>query len=372
MEKIYSKFVKDRRKEFQMETAMWNDNGKKVVSKKNLFLEGKKHMENIMETYAMYSATGLLCGAEIVKDKIMFEYVSGDTFERLLLNAFKEKNKEKALSLVEQYIDIVNQICSEERADTTSADKSFEVFGNVSADKLGYTNVVFDLTFDNIIFDGNSYKITDYEWRFPFAVEKEFIKFRAIFAFVMKYGGYVNKIFDFSEFYKAFGVSMDDQERYLAYNEKFIEYVYGANGYNSMLKKYEKKSIDIFNKDTISVLRLMHNRKSSNSDTYENKFFNKMQDVIESHKDYYDDYTKFYKVTRRLKDTSPYGYTESKEFYEEFSAYIDDLYGLVEYYKNESMEREKMFIEARNRQLELENKLPKNIIKKVKRKLFKK
>ena len=55
MKKIYSKFVKDRRKEFQIETALWDDNGGKCVSKRRLYEEGKEHIEQILETHTLYS-----------------------------------------------------------------------------------------------------------------------------------------------------------------------------------------------------------------------------------------------------------------------------------------------------------------------------
>ncbi len=41
MEKIYSKFVKERKKEFQIETAIWNNENGKFITKRNLHKEGR-------------------------------------------------------------------------------------------------------------------------------------------------------------------------------------------------------------------------------------------------------------------------------------------------------------------------------------------
>ena len=92
-EKIYSKFVKERRKEFQIETALWDDNGKKTVSKKSLYSEGRNHIDRILETYNLYLESGLICGAQKQDDAVFFEYVDGKTFEELLLSAIKRKDQ---------------------------------------------------------------------------------------------------------------------------------------------------------------------------------------------------------------------------------------------------------------------------------------
>lgn len=335
MKKIYSKFVKDRKKEFQIETALWDSNGKKLVSKRRLFEEGQKHIDHILDTYNIYSESGLLCEAQKNDDMIFFEYIDGNTFETTLLSEMKRKNKKSVESLIQQYNGIVDEVCAVGQKDNVqNMNESREVFGNFLTDVGGYSNVIFDLTFDNLIYDGTNYKVIDYEWRFGCCIEKEFIKFRAIYAFVMKFKAIVIELYQIDEFYELFGVKTGDIDRYLEYNDSFITYVYGKENYNDILKQYEKMSIEICNAEAMGTLQILQKRKDMHSKSYEDLFFDKLLGVIEKNKDYYDDYTKFYKVTRKIREIKPNGYTDRSEFVEEFTAYIDDLYDLVEFYKS--------------------------------------
>lgn len=339
MKKIYSKFVKDRKKEFQIETALWNDEGKRKVSKRKLYSEGQAHIDTIVETYQMYADSDLVCRLEQIDDKIFFEYIDGITFERQLMDALKEADKTKVQELIDQYNKIVDAICAWNKDDTKLSGKDFSsVFGQSVYDVECESNIIFDLTFDNLIFDGEKHKVIDYEWRFDFPLEKEFVKFRAVYAFVMKCKGLIEALYSIEEFYALFFVSLDNKDRYLKYNNNFIKYVYGAHGYNDVIKKYEKRSIDVFNEESVNALRVLHNRKVTNEESCEDMFFNKLLNTIENNKEYYDDYSKFYKVTKKVKEQTPNGYTESKAFVEEFSAYIDDVYGMLKYYKDDVRE----------------------------------
>lgn len=335
MKKIYSKFVKDRRKEFQIETALWDDNGSKCVSKRSLYEDGKGHIDHIIETYCLYSKSGLICKAQKYDDKVFFEYIDGKTFETMLLSAMKRKDQKSVENLIQQYNKIVDEICSvgkKKKIQDTEASKG--VFGMLTTDVDGYSNVIFDLTFDNIIYDGQDYKVIDYEWRFDFCVEKEFIKFRAAYSFMMKFKGVVIDLYSIEEFYRLFGVKAENVSRYLEYNNNFVIYVYGKENYNDIIKKYEKMSMELFEEETMGTLKTLQKRKSANVKSYEEMFFDKLLDVVEKNRDYYDDYTKFFKVTKKIREFTPNGYTETPEFVEEFTAYIDDLYNLVEFYKS--------------------------------------
>lgn len=356
MKKIYSKFVKDRKKEFQIETALWDDEGKRKVSKRKLYADGQTHIDTIIDTYQMYTDSGLVCGLEESDDKIFFEYIDGITFERQLIDALKESDKTKTEELVGRYNKIVDEICAWNKGSAKQKEIGFEsVFGDKLFDVEGEPNIIFDLTFDNVIFDGASYKVIDYEWRFEFPLEKEFVKFRAVYAFVMKCKGLIDSLYSVEEFYDLFFVSLENQERYLEYNNNFIKYVYGTNGYNDVIKKYEKRSIDVFNEESVNALRVLHNRKIAEEESFENMFFHKILESIENNKDYYDDYTKFYRVTKKVQELNPNGYTESKEFVEEFSVFIDDLYGMVSYYKNDVGEYYNQQLAQLNHQLEQSN-----------------
>jgi len=346
MKKIYSKFVKDRKKTFQIETALWEENGVKYVSKKNLYEEGLAHINNIIETYETYKETGLLCPVKKVDDKVVFDYLSGNTLESLFIDALKRQDVDAVKSYAEKYNNIVSIVCND-------------------------SSSIFDLTFDNIIWVDNIPKVIDYEWRFLVPIEKEFIKFRAVFAFEMKYNSYISQVFSKEHFYNLFDVCLENENRYITYNEQFINYVYGEDGYNNIIKKYEKNSIYLFNEENMTMLKNRAKRQALGEDTYENRNFNNLLGFIEKNKEKYDDYTKFFKVTQKLKDISSYGYTETDEYLFEFSAYIQDVYNMIDFYKEQINSKDEEILLLRQKEAELYQQLQNTFDRKVKRRLDK-
>lgn len=339
MEKIYSKFVKERKKEFQIETAIWKDKDRRYITKRNLHKEGEQHIQNIYDTFLMYQDRKILCEASLAGNVISFEYVFGITLEEIFLEAIKSGKREAVLEAVEKYEQILSLLCSEkEQADVSPETEFKKVFGIPQGSFIGYRNAIFDLTFDNIICQERSDKVIDYEWRFPFAVEKEFIKFRAVYAFLMKYSENIRCLFTKEEFYQIFGLDISRCNIYMEYNNNFIKYIYGNKGYNYILKKYKKTTINVCDEKSLRMLKIY---AGAHKDIlYENKIYDMLLESIQEHQELYDDYHKFFEVTDRVRVLNPAGYLFSKEFYEEFSAYIKGFYDMLEYYKHESDERQ--------------------------------
>lgn len=359
MKKIYSKFVKDRKKEFQIETSIWDDNGRKFIRKKNLYEEGKNHISQIYETYKMYENRNILCEVSMENNAVMFCFLSGDTFEQKLIDAIKSEDKTKVEQAVGEYQKIVSLVCREEdKKEILNETGYVKVFGEeTTKGKMGFINAIFDLTFDNLIQDGDGYKVIDYEWRFPFAIDKEFIVFRAVYAFLMKYSSMVEKLYTKEEFYRIFNIDNGKNAEYIKLNNLFIDYVYGKEGYNKVLQKYKKLTMNVLDERVMQSMRILateHLEKES----VEDKVFAVLLDNIRAHQDIYDDYKKFFQVTEKLKSERTVGYLISREFSEEFSAYIAGFYNMLEYYKKESETREKMMAELA---IELETKEKENI-----------
>ncbi len=357
MEKIYSKFVKERKKEFQIETAIWKNENGKFITKRNLHKEGECHIQNIYDTFLMYQDKQILCKASLDGNVISFEYVSGNTLEEVFLESVKSGKKENVLEAVQKYEQILSLLCSEkEQADISRETEFTEVFGAPAGSFTGYRNMIFDLTFDNIICQGQSNRVIDYEWRFPFAVEKEFIKFRAVYAFLMKYSENINYLFTKEEFYEVFGLDISKCEIYMEYNRNFINYIYGNEGYNYILERYKKTTMTVCDERSLKMLKIY---AIDNDILYENRTYELLLNSIREHRELYDDYHKFFKVTDKVKAISVVGYLFSKEFYEEFGAYIKDFYDMLEYYKHESEQKQKVIDEMSDM---LEVKIQENIV----------
>lgn len=341
MEKIYSKFVKERKKEFQIETAIWKDKDKKFITKRNLHKQGEQHIHNIYDTFLMYQDKQILCVASLNENIISFEYISGRTLEEVFLEAVRSGNKEKVLEIVQKYEKILSLISSEkEQVDICQETDFTEVFGVPEGSFMGYRNLIFDLTFDNIICQEQSDRVIDYEWRFPFAVEKEFIKFRAVYAFLMKHSETISCLFTKEEFYKIFGLDIAKCDSYMEYNHNFINYIYGNEGYNCILEKYKKTTMHVCDERSLKMLKAYAGAESDV--LYENRTYELLLHNIEEHRELYDDYHKFFEVTDKIRAMNPVGYLLSKEFYEEFGAYIKDFYNMLGYYRHKSEEKQKI------------------------------
>jgi hypothetical protein len=161
----------------------------------------------------------------------------------------------------------------------------------------------------------------------------------------MKYAASVECMFAKEEFYQLFGLSETECERYKKYNENFICYVYGNDGYNHVLEKYKKNTINVCDSRVIQEIKAAARQNIGNEVFFEDKIYHMLLENIKEHQQFYDDYKKFFQVTDKLKELQARGYLLSKEFYEEFSAYIKSFYEMLEYYNNQVLGKQKILDE---------------------------
>lgn len=362
--------VRERREPFQIETSIQTDERKRYVAKKNLMPAGIAHIKRMEETYQKSDYSEILCPCFLEKGFVYFQYVEGVSFGEKLLKAAEEADYENIKKLVQEYNDILNYMCrgknKEQIEDTCGFYEIFGKCGETSGERneeYGYRDLVFDLTFDNIIFQEKKPYVIDYEWRFSFPVPVEFIKFRAVYAFEMKYHQQISKLYSDEEFYQLFGIETDKISRYLEYNNSFISYVYGEKGYQDIVRKYRKKNHDIRLLDKV--------------DQFEKTVYSDIQSLLSKHQNLFDDYTKFFRVTEKIKNSGTENYIISEEFCKELHLMLKSNLEMIEFYKNqleekeriereelERREREEQEREEQRRKEEEEKKL-KNRIKKL-------
>lgn len=328
MKKIYAKFVKDRQKEFQIETAIWKDEDKILVEKRNLYKEGITHIKKMYDTYQLYKDKDILCESFLEENeknkKIFFEYMQGKTMEQCLMEAFKSKNIQNINNIVQAYSNILDVVCNEE----WFADG-------------GYKNVIFDLTFDNLILNENKWKVIDYEWRFEVPIEKEFIVFRAVFAFYMKHAGVVKLLYTEEQLYELFKVSLEKKEQYIEANQKFIDFVYGANGYHKVLEPYKKTTMSVCEEDVIRFMKIT-TQNINGQETIEDVVLNGILSLIQKNKLLYDDSEKFFSSTKKLQAEHMSGFLMTELFRDEIINYINGNYDMIHYYKNQVSGKEEV------------------------------
>lgn len=327
MKKIYSKFVKERKKEFQIETSVWQDGDQRFIAKRNLFAEGADHIENMSKTYEMYRDADLVCPSWRQDGMIFFSYMDGVTMEDELLAAVQEKDHDRMTALAETYGQLLDSMCRESNQTSRPGQLT------------GYTDIIFDVTFDNLM-KTDKYRMIDYEWRFGEAVPKEFIAYRAVFAFVMKHGNQLMSMYEtMQEFYALFGVSSDQMEVFEEGNNRFVEYVYGREGYQKITEVYKKKTYDLRSPDAMNRLMSQSEKKQ-----WEDSIFCSLCSTIEKHKELYDDTGKLFSVTAKLREQSGEDYLRSRAFGEELMGLLNNCYEMIEFYKTESAARNDIII----------------------------
>ena len=117
MKKIYSKITKERNIQFQIETAIFEEqNGQKIVEKKPLVTEGVAHLKKMYENYQYFRKQGIqvFLSCEQKHNSLFFPYVEGRSLYNDFLDAANEGDRNTILQIFQSYEDLVEQIYREQ------------------------------------------------------------------------------------------------------------------------------------------------------------------------------------------------------------------------------------------------------------------
>ncbi|MDO5151351.1 MAG: hypothetical protein Q4D76_18485, partial [Oscillospiraceae bacterium] len=133
MEKIYSKIVRERKEEFQIETSIQQDCKKKYVVKRPLCPAGVTHIRRMEETYIKEKKNNtLLCPCFIEGDSVYFEYVNGITLCQKMLRSVETGNEIELQRLIKEYEILIEKLCcGKEKTNVQFEGEFSEVFGNL-------------------------------------------------------------------------------------------------------------------------------------------------------------------------------------------------------------------------------------------------
>lgn len=236
--KVYSKLTKERRKEYQIETAIYYNNKEKTYRavKKAIMPDSEKHVRKMYEKYLENREmskrkhyTISLCKSEYNKS-ISFDFVNGNSICDKLLLALKKSDKKAFEKILFEYQNVIYEMF-EDKLDS-----------NDKLQKVSGLNI--DLTFDNIIeVTPGQYKVIDYEWYMEEELPIKYVFYRAISAFYIRYQDTVSKFYSLSDLFNIFGIDEAEAKEFYNKNLEFIDFVYDSeNGYNKMLKAYRKNT----------------------------------------------------------------------------------------------------------------------------------
>ena len=252
----YTKFARERKKEYQIYTSIIKNNDKKFVTKVPVYGIGNDHIKQIYGTYKKFNETNkhkdiFYSPVFINNNSLVFDYIDGNSLEELI----KKDVEANDIQEIERKLDIIDKIISIGKSSPFKISNLFlEIFTDQNYSILEsekcYEISNIDLILDNVLVN-DGYHVIDYEWSFDCKIPKSFILFRTIF-----HSHSLSNLpkDSLDKLYKKYGISEELKNFYLNMEIHFQEYVsdYKLENVYKDLKciklpiKTEKNRIKIF------------------------------------------------------------------------------------------------------------------------------
>ncbi len=171
----YARYSNDRAPEYQIKTVICqNAEGVKEVRKYPLTEEAREHVEKLEVAYESllkrYEGSALLVNrcrmrkgdtATEGSSYAAFEFVQGRPLSELMDECLKRQDEEGFMKLFEEYLEKVSFGEEDPVAD-------------------------FDLVFSNIMVEGETWTLLDYEWTFGKQMDTKVLAFRAVYCYLLE------------------------------------------------------------------------------------------------------------------------------------------------------------------------------------------
>lgn len=258
---IYSKFNRERLPRFQTETSIYKENGVIFAKKKALGDNALKHIKDIYANFLLLQNRSKkiirIAKANLQKNEIVFEYINGTSFDKLLLDSVFQRDKFGFLNLITEYIQLINNMTPVKKGKFKTDSKFAEIFREkFELNCTSYLEVAnIDLIFENIIIDeeGN-YTIIDYEWVFDFAIPLNYILYRSIINLFFKYKEYLQNFISREEIFDFCRLNAKEIKIYDKMEINFQAYVMSKNENYKISEHYLKRRKKI-KESSCSILR---------------------------------------------------------------------------------------------------------------------
>lgn len=225
---VYSRYSVERSEDKQIRTSIYKD---KQVTKTPYTSKARAYVDGIYETYRKLIDTYDQNYLKINKchktdEGVSFEYVSGDSLEKLMDRCLAHNDIAGVRGLLDNYKDRVGHAIAGKQFELTAG--FVNVFGvrRFNKDLVAAAYADIDLIFSNIIVD-NEWTVIDYEWTFDFPVPLNYIFYRAIYDYVYKSDK--RSVLWKENLYEYMGISEAELCEYQAMDVSFHSYVSGGN-----------------------------------------------------------------------------------------------------------------------------------------------
>ncbi len=237
MKKInYIKYNKTRREEFQIRTAIAEEDGILFVEKTALSQAGVDHIQSLAEKYRCLTKQSqrlTFAPVSLSSDghSARFDYIRGETLAEQL---GRQIEGGKAPAAMEEAISMAFDVAEEAMHPFTVTPEFEAVFGSLEGEieKIGtdwsFPASNIDCLFENIMMTENGPCCIDYEWVFFFPVPITFIKYRMLYYFYEQYKS-IMSYESLEEFMTESGIEAAWIPGFMAMERNFQDYVHGEN-----------------------------------------------------------------------------------------------------------------------------------------------
>lgn len=206
----YARYSNDRAPQYQIKTVICqNPDGTKQVRKYPLTEEAREHITNLPYAYEQlkqrYEGSGLnINSCTLVQEGerlcAAFEFVEGTCLSELMDECLRKQDLEGFRKLFEAYLSRIGY-----HEDYPVAD--------------------FDVVFSNILVQGDTWTLIDYEWTFGKAMETRELAFRAIYCYLLE--DEKRNCLPLEELLDSLGITEKEAEEYRRQEMEFQKFVTG-------------------------------------------------------------------------------------------------------------------------------------------------
>ena len=217
-----------RKRDYEIITEIWQENGQYVVYKKAQNKLAIRHLQTIAENCRIlsdeYGAQHVAQAELINRELLKMEYVEGTSFMELLISGLHEGG----IGLLKGYIEYYTNNILQGSDTVNLQDWQSEV-------ELPSRKYNLDLNFENVRVRNDDFVIIDYEWMLP-KVSKKYVLYRALFYLdhecsdiLQRYGLSLEALL------KSAGISEQDVKTYRIMEGRFYHHI--ADDYYAGYKK---------------------------------------------------------------------------------------------------------------------------------------
>lgn len=170
---IYSRFSNDRAPEYAIRTDIFEENGTRFVRKYPVTEQAREHIEGIAASCQKlsdkYEGSGITVNrakllpqtGRVEEPVVELEYITGVTLSELMDTCVEKEDWKGFRELFDRYMELVNYHAQMPVSD-------------------------YDLVFSNILVDGDTWSVIDYEWTYDKVIAPKELAFRALYCYVLE------------------------------------------------------------------------------------------------------------------------------------------------------------------------------------------